>query len=78
MEKVREVWYDAYKGFPIGGSCPQSGLMRGELTAVTRLWAATAAFPSSGLGRGLGHLPPKGKALSNYFLLGTSTALPPM
>mgnify|MGYP005943780849 FL=1 len=28
MEKMREVWYDAYKGFPIGGSCPQSGLMR--------------------------------------------------
>ena len=50
-------------GFPLGGSCPQGGLMRGELTAVTRLWAATAAFPSSGLGRGLGHLPPQGKAL---------------
>ena len=30
MEKVREVWYDAYKGFPIVGSCPQSGLMRAE------------------------------------------------
>lgn len=36
MEKVREVWYDAYKGFPIGGSCPQSGLMRAGFAAIAR------------------------------------------
>ena len=36
MEKVREVWYDAYKGFPFGGSCPQSGLMRAGFAAIAR------------------------------------------
>ena len=45
MEKVREVWYDAYKGFPIGGSCPQSGLMRASLPPAACSWAAPADLP---------------------------------
>ena len=35
----------------------------GRVDATTRLWAARRTLPSSGLGRGLGHLPPMGKAL---------------
>ena len=48
-----------YKGFPRGGSCrPQAtdeGGVRGSLP-----------FTGTGLGRGLGHLPPKGKAFKCY------------
>ena len=35
----------------------------GRVHATTRLWAARRTLPSSGLGRGFGHLPPMGKAL---------------
>ena len=56
MEKVREVWYDAYKGFPIGGSCPQSGLMRAAFRrslfmgcpADLPLIRPSATFPQGG------------------------------
>ena len=45
MEKVREVWYDAYKGFPIGGSCPQSGLMRAKFPTTAHKWAISISSP---------------------------------
>ena len=53
------------KAFPRGRGKPVNPGMtdEGRVDATTRLWAARRALPSSGLRRGLGHLPPMGKAL---------------
>ena len=58
MEKVREVWYDAYMGFPIGGSCPQSGLMRAAFRRSLFMGCPRRPAPHPAFG----HLPPRGKA----------------
>ena len=53
------------KGFPEGGGCPRSGLMRAELLRQPFYRAAAAACPSSGFAA-LVHLPPTGGRLFYY------------
>ena len=38
------IWVTGFKGFPRGGSCPRSGLMRGKLAVIAR-WRVTAETP---------------------------------
>ena len=45
MEKVREVWYDAYKGFPIEGKLSAKRTDEGEPSAAACSWAAPADLP---------------------------------
>ena len=51
------------KGFPQGGSCPRSGLMRGQvcLAAFLRLGVGNAAPHPA-----FGHLPPRGEGISLF------------
>ena len=53
------------KGFPLGGSCPRSGLMRGDFPRQPVCGQSRHTRPSSGLAS-RGHLPPQGKALERF------------
>ncbi len=66
-------------GFPLGGSCPQGGLMRGGAVSITRQRDTARTLPLIRPRAGPRPPSPSGEGtLPNYFLLGTSTALPPM